>query len=181
MERVMSCPDHQTLIAFLDQEIAPAESTALERHLAHCLECDAFVKELQALQRTCESSLKNLPSATLQELDFLKPRRRFLGWQIPLKAAAALMACLCVLGLLLAHRLQRSPGDFSQPSLSRTEVSPPEAADASPARGDAAFERWAAPYRRLRVPLVPLEQLARYQPPLIPPLSATPSAEGQPQ
>jgi anti-sigma factor RsiW len=40
---------------------------------------------------------------------------------------------------------------------------------------DAAFERWAAPYRGLQIPLVPLEEAANYTPPEIRPVQPAPA------
>jgi hypothetical protein len=40
---------------------------------------------------------------------------------------------------------------------------------------DEAFARWAAPYRRLQIPLVPLEEAASYRPPEILPMQTAPA------
>src|ERR1035437_3375970 len=45
----MSCPDHQTISAFVDRELEAILAAEVERHVAKCAICRQLVEEMQWL------------------------------------------------------------------------------------------------------------------------------------
>ena len=97
-----SCPNHETLSAYLDGELAPAEAEAATAHLSACPACSAALAQLSAP----DAALRALPpaaepppffaarvAAAARALgEYHGPFRRFLRFPVP--AAAALTAFL---------------------------------------------------------------------------------------
>jgi anti-sigma factor RsiW len=166
----MTCPDHETLSAFADGEVAAPGAVEIELHLSTCAACRRFVDELRALNAWGRSSLQAIKAAprrtSLVILAVPQPFWLRLLRPVPLAAAAAVVA-----GLLLAlwFAVQTGERAGTLPAPVRVAEKPPIARPRVASLNDRAFARWAAPYRQLRIPLVSVEEAARYSPPQIRP------------
>ena len=178
----MPCPERELLSAYADGEITAAEDSAIERHLSECAECSKFAAEMRALDRLGRVSLRAIPVTQrhARRIAATHARRSVLARPAVLAAAAVVLFGLCAIAWLVASR-PRAPqrpaehvaGDEGTkgtgPRDVHTSVKPAETQRRQP-RPDDAFEKWAAPYRALCIPLVPMESLANYQPPAAQPV-----------
>jgi anti-sigma factor RsiW len=163
----MTCPEPQNLAAFADGELDPADAAAIEQHLAGCAACAQFVSAMRRLNVLGRNSLQQIrvqPSSPRSRVS--RPRLR-----IALAAAAVFLLALAGAGwLLMSGGGRNSP--VSGPVATPIDGGVAVEATTSPATvsvSDEEFEQWAAPLRRRRIPLVPMEQVATYQaPPVLP-------------
>ena len=166
----MACPDHETLSAFADNEVAAPEAVEIERHLSTCAACRQFVaglRELDVWGRSSLPAIKVPPRRPAPEvLTAPEPFWLRLLRPAPLAAAAVMVAVFC-LALWLATPTGQGPRPGPPPA--RVAEKPPIHRPRVASLNDEAFARWAAPYRQLRIPLVSVEEAARYNPPPIRP------------
>ncbi len=135
----MTCKRAQALISlFLDEQLAPAEQTRLNRHLGTCSECAAYLQDLQAglsalhAEPLAEPSInfdwnlrRKLQQAQLEAWRYAEPDAGRDFWpRFLLSAAAALL--LAVGGGYTAYHLAQTP------------ALPPASLVGSPAPGPAA-------------------------------------------
>lgn len=158
----MRCSDQETLTIFADGEIAGMEREMIEQHLAGCEACRDLVNEMRALNSISRTALRSLRVSPPRIV--LARRRRLLQ---PLAFAAAAMIALIV---LLAAVVVMSWRDGDAVKVAATPPLPAPATAAHSAREvppllDEAFERWAAEHRRKQIPLIPMEEVATFEPP----------------
>ncbi|MHC4713731.1 MAG: anti-sigma factor family protein [Planctomycetota bacterium] len=183
----MSCPDRELLSAFADGELEEPKAAAIERHLAGCPACGEFVGEMRRLDSYGRSSLRAIPVKPSRAAVLLpaSARGRRLLRPLTLAAAAALVIALSIAAWFLASnaikaRKQESVEEGSMQIVTPTTTRAMDLAELEKmlqlmkgprdeVRSDDAFERWAAPYRLLRIPLVPMEEVANHKPDEIPP------------
>ena len=169
----MPCPSPETLLLLADHELSAAERMPVEMHLAGCEACRGFVRDVQALNAAGRTSIRAIPVSFARAL--VIPQRRRLSAPALLAAAAVLMLAISLAAVLfIAGRDERR--DFVA---APEPVQPPTttAARQITPLHDEAFERWAAEHRRKRVPLVPMEVVATYEPPRVPPYRGPSSAD----
>ncbi|PYL01113.1 MAG: hypothetical protein DME19_02645 [Verrucomicrobia bacterium] len=182
----MSCFDPESLTAFADGEIDASAVAAIERHLHDCASCRQFVDEMRRLDACGRSALRTIhvmPHGRSVVIPEAATRPRVLR---PVALAAAALIFVIVSGafwfVAFRHREPRpaaapiqaakSPGSTDR--LNTAQDKQPASGDDFRASSDETFERWAEPYRRLRIPLVPLEEVANHKPPeILPTLPAT--------
>ena len=165
----MSCPEHQLLSAFGDGELEPSLRAEIERHLSTCASCRRFVDEMRDLDACGRSSLRAI-SVKARPVPLAVPQlppRRSLMRPIALAAAAVVLVAVSVAVWLIAYR-NKGPRQVSAPIRAT-------GSDEFATSSDASFERWAEPYRQLRIPLLPLEEVANYTPPEILPTLPAPT------
>ena len=164
----MLCPDQLSLSAFSDGGFEAARAAEIADHVATCAACRAFVDELHQLEAWGRSSLRAIKvtaEPALPVVPLIPPRLRLVR-PVALAAAAVFVAGVLVVLWLGAHTRQATravpvPGRVAE--MAATEDRRGSASD------DETFARWAAPYRQLHIPLVPIEEAARYSPPQIRP------------
>jgi anti-sigma factor RsiW len=160
----MSCPDRESLSAFADGAAEAASRAEIECHLAGCASCREFVAGMRQVNDRGRASLQAIRVDTRAEpmaIARKSSRTRLFRALIP-AAAAVLLAS--VTALFIAQRIN---GGRTRPATA-SKQRPPEEKFVMPS--DADFEAWAAPYRRMHVPLVPLEDVPTYRPPEIRPM-----------
>jgi len=165
----MSCPEHELLSAVADGELERSLRAEIERHLSTCAPCRRFVEEMRDLEACGRSSLRAISVKTrpeLLEVSHLSTRRSVMR-PIALAAAAVVLVTVSVAVWLIALRTQE-PRQVSAPIRAA-------GGDEFATSSDASFERWAEPYRQLRIPLVPLEEVANYTPPTLLPMLPAPT------
>ena len=156
----MSCPDQESLSAFADCELEVAEIAAIESHLAVCAACREFVNEMRRLDNYGRASLRAI-SVPASEKATLSAKTQ-ISLTPPVALAAVAVILLGFGTWVLTHRLKEAareaakarPATAEGESIRSRQFNPPS---------DEAFERWAAPFRRLHVPLLPMEKLADYK------------------
>ena len=178
----MPCPDRELLSAYADGELAAAEHSAVERHLGECAECSKFAAEMRALDSLGRVSLRAIPvtqrPARLTAAAY--GRKSVFARPAVVAATAVILFGLCAIAWLVASRprtpqrgAERAASDEASKGTAsrdvRTFVESTGTQQPQP-RPDDAFEKWAAPYRALCIPLVPMESLANYQPPAAQPV-----------
>ena len=149
----MSCPDRESLSAFADGAVEAASRAELERHLVGCTHAANFGAGMCRLNERGRDSLQAIPvSARVKPIVVVrKASRPRLIRALALAAAAVLL--MSVAALLIAHRIKASrpmPVMVSKQPPSEEKFVPPSDSD---------FEAWAAPFRRVHVPLVPMEDV----------------------
>jgi anti-sigma factor RsiW len=166
----MACPDHETLSAFTDGEVAAPGAVEIEHHLSTCGACRQFVAEMRELDAWGRSSLRAIKAAPRRPSSVIlaipQPFWLRLLRPVPLAAAAVIVAGFC-LALWLAAPTGHGPRTVPVPT--RVAEKPLVGDQKVTALDDEAFARWAAPYRQLRIPLVSVEEAGRYSPPPIRP------------
>jgi len=97
----MTCPEAPVLSAYVDGELAPAESEAVRAHLAACADCARVQGAERALAaRVARSGRTAAPEALRRRVETIVSGareagpRRGLGWALPLIGAAAAVALL---------------------------------------------------------------------------------------
>jgi anti-sigma-K factor RskA len=189
-------PDDPRLTAYALGESDAAERKAIEIALENSQECRRAVEEIAQIAGllTRELTGEVLPGLTYsQQLAIeakLKPESgeaetKEISFLIGLlgtnaiKRIAAFTAAVAVIsvGLIVAFR-----SDTQKPTEPKLAASPGAKAATrvesdKGKESDAAFARWAANYRRLQIPLIPLEEVANYMPPEILPFSPAPTIQ----
>jgi anti-sigma factor ChrR (cupin superfamily) len=153
----MSCPDHETLSAFADSELDASERANIERHLTSCASCREFVEEMSRLDASGRVALRSISVTERRRSVVILETAKRSRW-LALAAAAVIVATVPL-----------SIWFFS--SKPKPAVEPPRTVESFQGSTDEAFERWAEPYRRLRIPLVPLEELASDKRPEVVPIT----------
>jgi anti-sigma factor RsiW len=157
----MSCPDHEALSAFADRELDASERAAIEPHLSGCAACREFVDEMVRLDAHGRSSFRSISITDRRSPVAALEAGRWPRW-MALAAAAVIFATISASIWFFGHRPQR---------VSVAEVQESRTDGKFEGTSDAAFERWARPYRGLRIPLVPLEDVANHKPPEVTPIA----------
>ena len=177
----MNCPDHESLSAFVDGELDPPATAFIERHLEDCAACREFVAEMRWLDTHGRTSLQAVRTTGWKRavIPMLTQRSR-MTHPLALAATAVVLASLSVTVWVVTNRPKEADllGRTSEHAKSFRETEQVTATEARlPANGverlapsDEAFERWAEPYRRLRIPLIPLEDVANYKPAVVRPI-----------
>ena len=160
----MSCPDRESLSAYADGAVEAPQLAEIERHLSGCALCREFVLEMRRLNERGRASLQAIRVGARLEPASLRrtPSRARLVCVLSLAAAATLLVSLSA---LLVERRRNPP----KPPATAAAQPPSEEEFAMPS--DADFEAWAAPYRKLHIPLVPMEDVAKYKPQEMLPMS----------
>lgn len=165
----MNCPDHQTILAFADGEIEAVQAAEVERHLASCPNCRQFVAEMQWVDDCGRAALRAIPVGEAPSAKIVRPRKLWRNWArpVPLAVAASVLLGLAIWTWFAAN----NPGFHQAPRrFAIDKPTPAGAAGRSEESAEAAFEQWAAPYRKLQIPLVPMEVAASYHPAPIEPI-----------
>jgi len=162
------CPDQLSLSAFADGELEAARAAEIADHVATCAACRTFVDELHQVDAWGRSSLgaiKVTARPKLPAVPLFVPRQRLVR-PLALAAAAVVVAGVLV-GFWLVGPTRQAPRAVPAPGRAGGMVATEDRRGS--ASEDEAFARWAAPYRQLHIPLVPIEKAARYSPPEIRP------------
>lgn len=162
----MRCQDKERLVAYLYDDQDADERSAVERHLAECLECAAELRDLQGVRQ--QLAAWNTPEADLgfrvvRDPDVRPARAR---WPVPIWAGlpVAAMLTLAVAAAIANVELRYGPDGFTVRTGWAREAAPEQAGPAmeaasaeAPAHrstGDAADAAWRAALadteRRLR-------------------------------
>jgi anti-sigma factor RsiW len=176
----MNCSDEQNLVAYADGELDAAERGAVERHLATCAACSAYVADMRGITSLGRASVARLgvPPRAPMRLENRVASRRFI---ISTLAATAAAAAVVLLATMISVRLLSRPNDGvvvgvkpTTTVATTTTTSPANAlpVSARPSSNDELFERWAAGVRQSPVRLVPMEAVANYRPPVERPVTA---------
>lgn len=163
----MVCPDEQTLTAFADGELPPGQAADVERHLAGCRACTECVQDVRQLTTLGRSALARIPVTPARRTAPAARPRRFVSVSSGIAAAAAIVI-VAVAAQWLLTRPPTGGGGIAGPL-------PPAATQPHVERGapvpllDEEFARWSAEQQRRRIPRVPLEQVANFEPtPILP-------------
>ncbi len=167
----MSCPDPQNLSAFVDGELEAAQALEVERHVAACASCRQFVQEMQWLNDCGRAALRAIHVGDASTSNIVWSRPLWLKWARPMSLAAA-AAVVLILSIWTWFALSHSSRDQTPAAphqIASVRATIPDAAGHSEESKDAAFAQWAAPYRKLQIPLVPMEVAVNYNPaPILP-------------
>lgn len=95
----MSCPDRETLSAFVDGAVEAPVLAEIERHLSGCAPCSEFVLEMRRLTAHGRASLQaiSVPARAEPALLHSAPQRAGLLCALSLAAASVLLATVSVL------------------------------------------------------------------------------------
>ena len=175
----MTCPEKQLLSAFADGQLEDSDLITVERHLSACTSCRGFVEEMRQLNTFGRSSLEAIVVTKHLDLGAITARKcRLL--RSPVLATAAVLLFLGMGAWYVFQELSKPPEEpafkevvatppNSEPKI-HTEGGKPARTDPIRAFSNEAYERWAEPYRQLRIPLVPMEIVGSYKPPEILPI-----------
>jgi len=186
--------DDPRLTAFALGELDAAERKAVEAELDNTDECRHEVEEIArtAALLHAELAAEPLPGLTYAQqlaieaklmsgsgkagsrdrsLLSVSRERNIIRLAVDFVAAVAM---IMVAVIATSRFATHSPPDPRQASSPIAQTVKEEESDVSRA-SDAAFARWAAPYQRLQIPLVPLEETANYVPPEILPIGPAPA------
>lgn len=186
--------DDPRLTAYAMDELDAAGRKAIETELEISVECR---REVEEIGRTALLLKVELASEPLPELSYaqqlaieakLKPGSgkkesllirlmlrvqlsisslaagsRLWSRSVAIAAAAVIFVTLSVAALFVASRLR-------EPRYVATAIG-------STISSDEAFDRWAEAYRRLRIPLVPMEEVPNYRPHEVLPIVPTPTKQ----
>lgn len=134
----MNCKRAQALISlFLDEQLTPADQTRLNRHLADCHDCAAYLRDLQAglsalrAEPLAEPSVnfdwnlrRKLQQAQLEGWRYAEPTEDARFWpRFLLSAAAALLLALG--GGYTAYRIAQAPAVPPAPLAERPAATTP--------------------------------------------------------
>ena len=178
----MRCPDHATLMMFADDELPADEREPVAQHTAECDACQGFVVEIRTLNASARASLRSIPVDPPRVL--VVPRRRRLISSTAAVAAAAAMIAVCLSAVIWSVMTANDDRPVEVAAAPTTTANAPATSGAAqrpagatvPPLLDEEFDRWAAPHRQRRVPLVPLEAVADFRHPDVPPVG--PVADG---
>lgn len=161
----MTCPSREHLSQWIDRSADDSKHAELKQHLSICSICRDEVNELVWLDRLGREAMRAIPVDTKRHTpaDCSTSKSRH-----PTYILAKVAAVLFLFSFLL-WELNREQ-ETSNHNVSLVE-SKPEPLDTAPhvvvdkgtvidGKSDAAFERWIMPYRQLRIPLIPIEDLA---------------------
>lgn len=175
----MNCFDEQDLVAYADGELDAQARAAVERHLAACAACSAYVADMRGLTSKARASFARLPAA---ERPVARPAMGLVRPAWPRVVVATLAAAAAVLlAALLAARLMSEPKDRRVvqigPTTTTNTVASTTQSSVSPtpaASNDELFAQWAAAARRRQSPvrLVPMDEVASFRPPVDRPVTA---------
>src|SRR5688572_10420459 len=103
----MPCPDQETLCAFTDASLSPAEIGEVSAHLAQCRTCCEFVEEMRQVDALGRAALEKVPVASQPSLRIEKVASPTLFRRIwPALAAAAVLVFFS--GILVDRTRRRS-------------------------------------------------------------------------
>jgi anti-sigma factor RsiW len=160
----MPCPDCETLSAFADGQIEPPARAEIERHLSVCAPCCELVAEMRSLNSLGRASFEaiRLPPRPERMMAIESGSKRRL-FRVPALAAAAVLLVSAAAALVArwTEAVRSKPVMASTRPPAKEKYVPPT---------DAEFETWAAPYLKLHIPLVPMEDVATYRPPQVFPI-----------
>jgi anti-sigma factor RsiW len=156
----MTCPEPENLAAFADGEPDPADAAAIEQHLARCAACARYVSDMRRLDilgRRALQQIRVTPSSP--RLTVHRPKLR-----MALAAAAVFLLAAAGAGwLMMSGSGRRLPVNRPETPQIVHDAAVEGATSATVSVSDEEFEQWAAPHRRRRIPLIPMEQVATYQ------------------
>ena len=94
----MSCPDHQTISAFVDRELEAILAAEVERHVAKCAICRQLVEEMQWLDDRGRAALSaiRVEEAISPNIVWWRPLMRKWARPLSLAAAAAVVLALSI-------------------------------------------------------------------------------------
>lgn len=102
---------------FVDNELSPADYTAVENHVAQCRECATNVAYFRAMKKrlALHASAVDMPEAVRGRLEstFARKRRGYKRWIWTALGSAALAAALLVFMLLPRPSRHFVPGDVN--------------------------------------------------------------------
>lgn len=172
----MSCPDLQHLSEFADGELDSTQAADVERHVAECANCRQLLEEVHWLRDYGRAALRAIQVKEATTPNIVRWRPLWIQWARPVSLATATAAAVVLALSIWAWFVLHPSGHNQTPTASHQIASVDEttsgARDQSSEQAeDAAFERWAAPYRKMQIPLVPMEVAANYAPtPIFPTL-----------
>jgi anti-sigma factor RsiW len=170
----MSCPELERLAAFADGALDATAGTEIERHLSACSSCRERVEEMSWLDVLGRSSVGAIQVSVERGPILLReaPNRKGLLRPMALASAAVGLILLSFAAWRVSDRFQNQRrASAPQPAAAdtaradrntNTETDAPTDGAAFSGSWDEAFERWVERYRRLRIPLVPMEDLANF-------------------
>lgn len=174
----MSCPELEMLSAFAADALDATAVTELERHLSTCSSCRQHVEEMRWLDTLGRSALGAIRVSVQRHPILLREAPSRMGLLRPMALAAAAVGLILLsfaAWRIISDRFQDQRRALAPnqraPESARAEQNQIKAETGGPVDGavfsgssDEAFERWVEPYRRLRIPLVPMEDLANFNP-----------------
>jgi anti-sigma factor RsiW len=156
----MSCPEQQTLSAFVDGELETAATAEVRQHLAECTACRKFAEEMEWLDNRGRSALLSIrvsrPAAEARRGSMSKRRH----WIIPISLAASIVILVAI---FVSNRAGRKRFPSGENRLASTIAK-------SRVARDIAFGQWIAQHANKHVPLLPMDIAADYNPPPILPI-----------
>jgi anti-sigma factor RsiW len=159
-----SCPDRESLLLLVDDELDPPERVVVARHVEACNACREFVEGMRSLNRTGRSALRGMVVRASRR----KADARRVRFSRPLALAVAAAVVVVMSAAVWVSMKNREGGvDDSQQALRPAQQ--PRAQTTSnprpvPPLMDEQFERWAAAHRQKRIALVALEEVAVFKP-----------------
>jgi hypothetical protein len=168
----MSCPDHQTISAFVDSELEAAQAADVQRHVGKCASCRQFVEEMQWLVDRGRAALGAIHVEDTITPNIVWWRPLWLKWARPLSlaAAAGVVLALSIWTWFASSHFSLHQAPSAPDQIASDRATPPGTNGQSQESEDIAFAQWAAPYRELHIPLVSMEVAESYNPPPILPL-----------
>ncbi|HEX8523710.1 MAG TPA: zf-HC2 domain-containing protein [Tepidisphaeraceae bacterium] len=166
----MSCPSDETLVMFVDGELDAPERETVARHVQTCSACGESVAEMRAVNRRGRSALREMRVDV--QRDGTKARRRWVLRPMAVAAAIVIVVSVAAVVWMKGHGAsERKVAQLIPPHerTTRPATNPLATARAAPRLMDAEFERWSAGYRRKRIALVPMEEVAVFEPPEVRP------------
>jgi anti-sigma factor RsiW len=162
----MNCPNQQTISAFVDGELEATQAAEVKRHVVACASCRQFFEEMQWLEARGRSALDAIHVGETPVPNVVQLRPASRKWARPMSLAAAAVALLAFsIWTWFASSHFSSNQSSPSPHLIANGSATATGRNLQSERAqEAAFEQWLAPYRELRIPLVPMEVAANYQP-----------------
>lgn len=159
----MNCPEPENISALADGELDPLESAKVHEHIKACPTCERLLEEMRWTALTGSIALLTLPAGKESgrkpipmQTSGRKPKRALL-----MGIAAALAAGLVTWGWLGGTDDGRHHPEERILSGGVSSDSDGAARDNS---REEAFARWAAHYREMEIPRVPMAVAATYEP-----------------
>jgi hypothetical protein len=172
----MSCPESELLSAFADGAIDAVAGAEVKRHLSTCVSCRERVEEMcwvDALGRSSLRAIRLVPASKPTVLRARPTSSRLFLRPIAFAAAAVAIILVCFAAWRLDDRFRETPRvstpsqrdpDSARSGQNQGKTETGALMDSSVFNGspDEAFEHWVEPYRRLQIPLIPMERLSNF-------------------
>jgi len=171
----MKCPTDETLLLLVDAELHEMEREEVAAHLAYCSACRARADEMAAVNAMARSALTSIALDGLH-LSSMRHGRRISG---PLKLAAAAVVLVGVsVAAWLCVKTTRDPQIATVGQIRHRDQPASPATAPRDVIADKAFKQWASGLRTKRVRRVPMEDVANFRAPEIPPVRSSVQDDG---